>query len=61
MAGEAVVSDPVVLGTERLLLRPFRLDEASVQREMWLERDPRVPPHRRIGVDGHPTVEEIED
>jgi RimJ/RimL family protein N-acetyltransferase len=28
---------------------------------MWAERDPRVPPHRRIDADGHPTVAELED
>jgi [ribosomal protein S5]-alanine N-acetyltransferase len=26
---------------------------------MWTERDPRVPPHRRIGPDGRPTVADI--
>lgn len=26
---------------------------------MWTERDPRVPPHRRIGRDGRPTAEDI--
>lgn len=28
-------------------------------RRLWTERDPRVPPHRRIGPDGRPTVEDI--
>jgi RimJ/RimL family protein N-acetyltransferase len=51
----------VVLETSRLLLRPWRVAEAVVQRELWIERDPRVPPHRRIDADGHPTVAEIED
>jgi ribosomal-protein-alanine N-acetyltransferase len=51
----------VVLETSRLLLRPWRVAEAVVQRELWTERDPRVPPHRRIDADGHPTVAEIED
>lgn len=50
-----------MLETERLLLRPWRVDDASVQREMWSERDPRVPPHRRIDADGRPTVEEFEE
>lgn len=50
-----------VLETERLLLRPWRVAEASVHRELWTERDPRVPPHRRIDADGHPTLEELED
>jgi RimJ/RimL family protein N-acetyltransferase len=28
---------------------------------MWAERDPRVPPHRRIDADGHPTVADFEE
>jgi [ribosomal protein S5]-alanine N-acetyltransferase len=51
----------VVLETGRLLLRPWRLAEAVVLRELWTERDPRVPPHRRIDADGHPTVTDLED
>ncbi len=27
--------------------------------ELWSERDPRVPPHRRISADGRPTVAEL--
>jgi RimJ/RimL family protein N-acetyltransferase len=50
-----------VLETDRLLLRRWRVAEAVVQRELWTERDPRVPPHRRIDADGHPTVAELED
>jgi ribosomal-protein-alanine N-acetyltransferase len=60
----AVAATPgreVVLETDRLLLRPWRVAEAVVQRELWTERDPRVPPHRRIDADGHPTVAELED
>ena len=34
--------------------------EAVIQRELWTERDPRVPPHRRIDADGHPTIGELE-
>jgi len=48
-----------VLETDRLLLRPWRVGEAVVQRELWTERDPRVPPHRRIDAGGHPTVAEL--
>ncbi|GAB2537654.1 GNAT family N-acetyltransferase [Nocardia heshunensis] len=51
----------VVLETGRLLLRPWRVAEAVVLRELWTERDPRVPPHRRIDADGHPTLAELED
>jgi RimJ/RimL family protein N-acetyltransferase len=55
-----MAGDCLVLETERLLLRPWRVDEAAVQRELWSERDPRVPPHRRIDADGHPTLAELE-
>lgn len=51
----------VVLETERLLLRPWRVSEAAIQLRLWSERDPRVPPHRRISPDGHPTLEDIEE
>ncbi|MFI5495065.1 GNAT family N-acetyltransferase [Actinoplanes sp. NPDC051859] len=51
----------VALKTGRLLLRPSRVAEAVVHRELWTERDPRVPPRRRIDADGHPTVAELED
>lgn len=51
----------VVLETDRLVLRPWRAGEAVVQRELWTERDPRVPPHRRIDADGRPTVAELEE
>jgi len=61
MAGGATAGREVVLETGRLLLRPWRVAEAVVQRELWTERDPRVPPHRRINAHGHPTVEDLED
>ena len=61
MAGGAARGREVVLETGRLLLRPWRVDEAAIQREMWIERDPRVPPHRRIDADGHPTVADFEE
>lgn len=50
----------VLLETARLLLRPWRVEEAVVQREMWLERDPRVPAHRRIDGDGYPSLAAFE-
>ena len=50
-----------MLETDRLLLRPWRVDEAAIQREMWIERDPRVPPHRRIDPDGNPTITDFEE
>jgi ribosomal-protein-alanine N-acetyltransferase len=51
----------VVLETDRLVLRPWRVAEAAVQRELWAERDPRVPPHRRIDAAGRPTLAELEE
>ncbi|WP_088283369.1 GNAT family N-acetyltransferase [Kineosporia sp. A_224] len=51
----------VLLETARLTLRPWRVADAAFQREMWLERDPRVPPHRRIDADGRPTVTDLEE
>lgn len=50
-----------MLETDRLLLRPWRAGEAGIQRELWAERDPRVPPHRRLDADGRPTLAELED
>ncbi len=49
------------LTTDRLLLRPARVSDASVQRELWAERDPRAPGHRRLDADGHPTIAELEE
>ncbi|CAB4734493.1 MAG: GNAT family N-acetyltransferase [Actinobacteria bacterium] len=51
----------IVLETQRLLLRPWRVAEAGIQRELWTERDPRVPPHRRINADGRPTLADFEE
>lgn len=48
-----------VLQTDRLLLRPWRVSEAPVQRQLWTERDPRVPPHRRLDVHGRPSVADL--
>ena len=61
MTGAAASGGEVRLETRRLLLRPWRPAEAVVQHELWTERDPRVPPHRRIGADGHPTVADLEE
>ena len=49
-----------VLETDRLVLRRWLLSDASMQRQLWSERDPRVPPHRRISADGHPSVADLE-
>lgn len=47
--------------TERLVLRPMVVADAAMLRELWTERDPRVPPHRRIDAEGRPTVEDLEN
>lgn len=47
------------LETDRLILRHRRVDEAAVFRQLWTERDPRVPPHRRIDPEGRPTLEDV--
>lgn len=49
------------LQTDRLRLRPRRVSDAAVQHRLWSERDPRVPPHRRLDADGRPTVHELEE
>jgi [ribosomal protein S5]-alanine N-acetyltransferase len=48
-----------VLETDRLILRPSGADEAAIYRQLWTERDPRVPPHRRMNAEGRPTVADI--
>jgi [ribosomal protein S5]-alanine N-acetyltransferase len=47
------------LETDRLVLRHRRAGEAAIYRQLWTERDLRVPPHRRINSEGRPTVEDI--
>lgn len=47
------------LSTPRLLRRPSRPEDASVYRQLWTERDHRVPPHRRIDPLGRPAVADI--
>jgi RimJ/RimL family protein N-acetyltransferase len=47
------------LETDRLILRHRRVGEAAVYRQLWVERDLRVPAHRRINSEGRPTVEDI--
>lgn len=58
-AGDAGSAE-VVLETRRLLLRPWRVGDAAFHRRLWAERDPRVPAHRRLTPDGHPTIAELE-
>jgi RimJ/RimL family protein N-acetyltransferase len=47
------------LETDRLILRHSRAGEAAIYRQLWTERDPRVPPHRRINSEGRPAVADI--
>jgi [ribosomal protein S5]-alanine N-acetyltransferase len=47
------------LETDRLILRHSTVGDAAIYRQLWTERDPRVPPHRRINSEGRPTVEDI--
>jgi RimJ/RimL family protein N-acetyltransferase len=48
------------LETDRLILRRSTVGEAAIYRQLWTERDPRVPAHRRIDAEGRPAVEDIE-
>lgn len=57
---DAVASPALeTLETERLILRRRRADEAAVYRQLWTERDPRVPARRRVDAEGRPTVADI--
>lgn len=47
------------LRTERLVLRTARVADAAVWHELWTERDPRVPAHRRITAEGRPSVDDV--
>jgi RimJ/RimL family protein N-acetyltransferase len=60
MANGATPGPGIVLETERLRLRGWRRADAAVLHELWNERDPRVPPHRRPDAEGHPTVTDLE-
>jgi ribosomal-protein-alanine N-acetyltransferase len=55
----SLVRIPGTLETERLILRQPGVAEAAVYRQLWTERDHRVPPHRRIDAEGRPTAEDI--
>jgi RimJ/RimL family protein N-acetyltransferase len=48
-----------LLETDRLVLRRRRVEDAAVYRQLWAERDPRVPPQRRIDPEGRPTVDDL--
>ena len=61
MSGAEDAQEEPTLDTRRLVLRPWRVAEAAILRELWTERDPRVPPHRRIDAEGRPTLAELEE
>lgn len=48
-----------ILETDRLTLRRQRVSDAAIYRQLWTERDVRVPPHRRINLEGRPTEQDI--
>lgn len=54
-------SDGTPLHTDRLILRHREVGDAPVMHQLWTERDPRAPAHRRIDADGRPTVADIAD
>lgn len=49
----------VELRTPRLTLRPWRAEDALLHHQLWAERDPRVPAHRRLDAAGRPTVADL--
>ena len=55
----ALMPVPGTLETERLVLRPRRAEDAGIYRRLWVERDPRVPAHRRVDARGRPTVQDV--
>lgn len=60
--GRAIMPEGgAVVETERLLLRRWSVPDAAMLRELWQQRDPRVPPHRRISADGQPSRDDLED
>jgi [ribosomal protein S5]-alanine N-acetyltransferase len=50
---------PKTLETDRLALRRQRVSDAAAYRQLWTERDSRVPQHRQINLEGRPTTEDI--
>ncbi len=55
----SLVRIPGTLETDRLILRHPGVTEAAIYRQLWTERDQRVPPDRLIDFEGRPTVEDI--
>lgn len=52
-------SMPARIVTSRLILRAAVAQDAQLHHQLWGERDPRVPAHRRLDEAGHPDVEEL--
>ncbi|GAA1243658.1 hypothetical protein GCM10009588_22440 [Microbacterium phyllosphaerae] len=42
-----------------MILRPQVVADAEVFHQLWSERDERVPAHRKLNAEGHPTVSDI--
>lgn len=57
--GMPALSPSGELETNRLVLRTRRVDEAAIYRQLWTERDPRVPAHRRVDPEGRPTIRDV--
>ena len=60
----SLVRIPGTLETDRLILRYRAVTEAAIYRQPSIvscgpKRDQRVPPHRRIDLEGRPTVEDV--
>ncbi len=56
MSARRVLPD---LETERLLILHREEKDAPIYRQLWTERDARVPAHRRISADGRPSLDDI--
>jgi RimJ/RimL family protein N-acetyltransferase len=48
------------LETSRLRLRRSGVEDSQAVRELWLERDPRVPSQRRVDHLGRPSLEDMQ-
>jgi len=57
--GMSPAAAPKTIETARLTLRRQRVSDAAVCRQLWTERDERVPSHWRIDAHGHPTEQDI--
>lgn len=60
MKGEATPGREVVLETD-CCSGPGGFPKPPSSVRLWTERDPRVPPHRRIAANGRPTVADVGD